>query len=104
MKAKLPASESLLESLSELGAEDFLEDSNRQQEFGMRCDPFAPVWSQASSWNDAMDMRMMLQLLVPGVEYAEEPDVGAESLWIASDFDEGFCTGPEQKVVNDSLV
>ena len=49
-------------------------------------------------------MRVLLQLLVPGVEYAEEPDVGAESLWIASDFDEGFCTGPEQKVVNDLLV
>ena len=29
---------------------------------------------------------------------------GAESLRVAGNFDEGFCTGPEQKVVNDSLV
>ena len=33
----------------------------------------------------AMDMGMMLQSLVPGMEHAEETDLRTEVAWIASD-------------------
>ncbi len=36
-----------------------------------------------------------LEFLVPGVEDAEEPDLGAETLRIASDFDQRLGAGPE---------
>ena len=36
----------------------------------------------------ALDMRVMLEFLIPGVEQAKEADFGAEMLGIASDFEE----------------
>ena len=40
-------------------------------------------------------MRVRLEFLVPGVEDAEEPDLGAETLGIAGDFDQRLGAGPE---------
>src|SRR5215472_18735842 len=51
-----------------------------------------------------MDVRMVLQFLIPGVKHAEESDLGAEILCIASDFEQGFGAGAEQEGVNDLLV
>ena len=36
------------------------------------------IWSQTASGNYTVNMRMMLQSLVPGMEHAEEADLGAE--------------------------
>lgn len=47
---------------------------------------------------------MKLQLLVPGVQHAEEADIGAEVLRIAGDFEECLGTGAEQQIVNQSFV
>ena len=51
-----------------------------------------------------MDMRMMFQLLIPGMENAEESDVGSEMFGIPSDFDQGFRAGAEQQIVNELLI
>ncbi len=59
--------ECLLESLGELSPEDFPEHGYGQQELRVRRDPAATVGSQTSGGNDAMDVRMMLEFLVPGV-------------------------------------
>jgi hypothetical protein len=48
----------------------------------------AVVGSEASSGGHAVDMGMMLQPLVPGMEHAEEADLRAEVagiLWLVSD-------------------
>jgi len=42
-----------------------------------------------------MNMWMRLEFLVPSMEDAEEPDLGAETLGIAGDFDQCFGAGPE---------
>ena len=49
-------------------------------------------------------MRVQLQLLVPGVQHAEEADIGSEVFRIACDFEECCGTGAEQKVVDNPLV
>ena len=49
-------------------------------------------------------MRMMLQSLVPGVEHAEEADLGAEVPGIAGDLQQGFGAGPEQQIVDQPFV
>src|SRR3990172_6833905 len=54
--------------------------------------------------NHAMNMRMMLQFLIPSMEHAEEADVGAEMFGIASDCEERCRAGAEQKIVDDLLV
>jgi hypothetical protein len=42
---------------------------------------------------------MMLEVLSPGVQNAEQADVGAEVLRIAGDLDQGSGTGSEKQVV-----
>ena len=51
-----------------------------------------------------MDMRVKLELLVPGVQHAEEADLGTEMSGIAGDLDKCFCTGPEQQIIDDLCV
>ena len=51
-----------------------------------------------------MGMRMVPELLIPGVENAEEPDLGTEMLRIAGDLDQSVGAGPEQQRVDFALV
>jgi hypothetical protein len=47
---------------------------------------------------------MMLQLLVPGVQDAEETDLGAEVFWVGGDFDQCFGATAEKQAVEHFLV
>jgi hypothetical protein len=49
-------------------------------------------------------MRMMLQSLVPGMEHAEEADLGAKVSRVAYDLNESGCTGAEQQSIKQPLV
>ena len=49
-------------------------------------------------------MRVLLQFLIPGVEHAEEADLGAQMAGIARDFQQGFGAGAEQQIVDNLLV
>ncbi len=51
-----------------------------------------------------MDMRMMLQALVPGMEHAEEADLRAQVPRIACDLQERGGACPEQQAVDHLLV
>ena len=51
-----------------------------------------------------MDMRVKLELLVPGMQHGEEANFRSEVFRIASDFEKCFCTGAEQQIVDDFLV
>ncbi len=51
-----------------------------------------------------MDMRVKLELLIPGVQHTEEADLHAEMFGIAGNFEKGFRTGTKQKIVDDLLV
>jgi len=50
-----------------------------------------------------MHMWVKVEFLTPGVQHAEEansaPDVG-----IAGNFEQCFCTGSEQEIVDDLLI
>jgi hypothetical protein len=74
-----------LESGDELAAKDSAEHLDRQEEPVARRDPMGVVGSKAASSGNAVDMGMMLQPLVPGMEHAEEADLRAEVAGIASD-------------------
>ena len=45
-----------------------------------------------------------MQVLSPGVQHAEEADVGAEMLRVGGDLQQGFGAGAEQQVVDGLLV
>ncbi len=62
------------------------------------------VRGDAASGNDAVDVGMKLQALIPTMEHAEETDLGTEMPWIAGDFKQSLCTGVEEQVVDEPLV
>ena len=49
-------------------------------------------------------MRVHLKILSPGVEHAEEPDLGAKVLGIGGNLQQRRRTGVEQEVLDDFLV
>ena len=62
------------------------------------------VGTQSSSRYDAVNMGMVQQLLIPGVQHAEESDLRAEVFRIASDLQKRLRHSPEQEVVEFGLV
>ena len=67
-------------------------------------DPPGTVESQSAGGNDVVDMRMMLKVLSPGMEHAEEPDVGSQVLGIASKFEQRSGAGAEEQIIEQPLV
>jgi len=51
-----------------------------------------------------MQMRMEQKILSPGVQNAEEADVGAQVFRIASDLQKRLRRSPEQEVIEFDLV
>ena len=93
-----------LESGDELATKDPAEHLDWQKEAVTRWDPPHVIGSEAARGSHAVDMGMMLQPLVPGVEHAEEADFRAEVAGIASDLQQACGTGLEEQVVDDALV
>jgi hypothetical protein len=60
------------------------------------------VEGESAGSHDAMDMGMVFQFLIPGVEHAEEADMGAQM--VPSDCEQGFSTSTEQQTVKELLV
>lgn len=69
--------EGLLENLGEFTTEDFLQHGYGQKEARLRGDPAAAIGSQSAGRNHAMDVRMMIELLAPSMQHAEEADIGS---------------------------
>ena len=59
---------------------------------------------EPSGRDHTVDVGMKLELLIPGVQHAEEADLGTEMSGIAGYFEKRFCTGTEQQIVDDLLV
>ena len=93
-----------LESGDKLAAEDTAEHFDGKEEGAARGDPAGVVRSEAAGGEHAVDMRMMLQSLVPGMEHAEEADLGSEVPGIASDLQQSCSAGVKQQVVDQPFV
>jgi len=90
--------------LAELAAEDFAERSDRQKEAWRGIDPSGTVESQAAGGNDVVDMGMMLEVLPPCMEHAEESDVGSQVPGIASQLEHRGSAGAVEQIVKQLLV
>ena len=104
VELKLAFMESRPQSGDELAAKDAAEHLDRQEEAVARRDPMGVVGSEASGGGDAVDVGMMLESLVPGMEHAEETDLRAEVAGIVSDLKQGRGTGLEEQAVDHALV
>ena len=104
LEHELAATACMLEQVDELAAEHAAEHVHREEEPGRTGDPPRPVRRQAAAGDDAVDVRMMIEVLSPRVEDGEEPDVGAEMARIASDLEQRVARGAEQDVVDRRRV
>ena len=55
-------------------------------------------------WNHTVNVRMVDQVLAPGVQHAEETDLSAEVFGIGGELQQSRCTAAEQHPVKQSLV
>ena len=95
MELELAFAERRLQTGDELAAEDTSEHLDGKEEGASGRDPAGVIGCEAASRDDAVDMWMMLQTLVPGMEHAEEADLGSEMSRIASDLQQRGGTGTE---------
>ncbi len=105
VKLELSRSVSLLERFEKLAAEDFAENPFRKKEAIIwRAHPMGVIARQTAGSHDTVDVGMMLELLIPGVEDAEEADLGAEMLGVRGNFDQGLSAAAEQQPVDHFFV
>ena len=67
-------------------------------------DPLRTVGGKPSSWDQAVQVGMMKQVLTPGMQDGKESNVGSEMARIPSYLLQGLRTGAEQEVIEDVLV
>ncbi len=96
MEAEPALGMEFFEAVHKLAPEHLFENVDWQEELLLRIDPPRMVQCQTAGGNDTMNVRMMLEFLVPGVQDAEESDLGTEVLRIAGDLDQRLGTGPER--------
>src|ERR1700680_2147205 len=59
---------------------------------------------QAAAGHHAVKMRMVLQVLAPGVEHGEKTNLRSYAPGIRRDFEESLGSCPKQDSINDALV
>src|SRR5712692_401795 len=87
-----------------LAAEDTAEHFDGKEEGAAGGDPAGVVRSEAAGGKHAVDMGMMLQALIPGMEHAEEADLGAKVPGIAGDLLQSCSAGVKQQVVDQPFI
>jgi len=92
-KVQLPSLKSQLEPVDELSAKYPPEHMDGEKESRVGWNPAGVIEREPTRWDDAVDMGMNLEFLVPGVQHAEEADLGGEMSGMTSHFKESFCTG-----------
>jgi hypothetical protein len=104
MEVQSAFGESALQRSDELAAKNPSQNRKRKKEAATGTAPTVVVGGESAGGDHTMDMRMMLQLLIPGVEDAEETDLGAQVPRMARDFQQGLGAGAEQQIVENLLV
>ena len=104
MELKLAVAKSDLECSDELAPEDTAKHFDGKEEGMAAGNPALVVQGGAARGNHAVDVGKVLQALIPGVQHAEETDVGTQMTGIAGDLQQSFSARVKQQVVNQPLV
>jgi hypothetical protein len=75
------------------------EDTNGQAEVGTTWHPPCPLRRYPSGGQDTMEMGMVLQLLAPGVEHSEAPELRAEMFRVLGDIVEALCNRVKEQAI-----
>src|SRR5664279_4070244 len=95
IEAELSFAAGALQGSHELAAKNPAQHFDGKKERVAGVDPMGVIQRESTRWDHAMDMGMMLEPLIPGVQHAEETDLGAQVSGIASHFEQGCGAGAE---------
>jgi len=104
MKGELAVSKGALERFVELTAKDVTEQLDGKKEIVAWFDPARVISRQSTGWHHAMNVWVGREFLTPGMQNTEEADFCTEVFGIAGHFEESFCTGAKQEIVEDLFV
>ena len=100
VEGELPVIEGAAEQRQELAPEHAAEHAHREEEPGLASEPLRADKRQPAAWHDTVDVRMVLEVLSPGVQDGQQPDLGPEVLRIGSDLLQGLGGGAEQEAID----
>ena len=80
------------------------EDADGQEEVRSTRHPLGPIGGQAPGGQDTMEMRVMVQLLAPGVEHGEAADLGPEMLGVPGDVLERLGDRAKEQPIEQARV
>jgi hypothetical protein len=92
-----------LQVMQKLPPEFTGQDLDRNKELLAGVDP-SSTWIEPASRHDAVNMRMMHQVLSPGVKDFSDADLRSQILFIGGKFRQGFCGRLEQYFIDSALV
>ena len=104
MKVELAVMKGALERFVELAAKDSAEHLDGKKEVVAWFDPARAIGRESAGRHHAMYLRVKFEFLTPRVQHAEEANLCAKMSGIAGNFEQCFCTGSEQEVVDDLLI
>jgi hypothetical protein len=97
----LPSS---LKTGEKLTAEQPTQESNGKKESVSATDPALFIQAQSSAGNDAMEMRVVMEVLAPGVQNGETADLRAEMFWASAEGQQGLGNSTKEHPVDDATI
>ena len=80
------------------------EDLDRQQEAAAALDPAVVIHRQAAAGNHAVQVRVEVKILPPGVEHGEEAELHTQTRGVAGDGEQSLRGGAKQDIVDHVFV
>ncbi len=104
MELELAVGKRFAQSLQEQAAEEPGENSDGQEETRTASDPALTVWRDPATRHHAVHVRMVHEVLSPGVEDREKADLGTQVGRVSGDGGERFGAGAKENLVEHLLV
>lgn len=93
-----------MKEIEELAAKDAAEDLDGEEERILGMNPAGVAWIETAGGNNAVEMRMQSQVLSPGVQDAEEADLGSEVLGVGGNLKHGLGGGAEEQIIEQPWI
>ena len=93
-----------MKEIEELAAKDAAEDLDGEEERILGMNPAGVAWIETAGGNNAVEMRMQSQVLSPGVQNAEEADLGSEVLGVGGNLKHGLGGGAEEQIIEQPWI
>ena len=93
-----------MKEIEKLAAKDAAEDLDGEEEGIFRMNPVRVAWIEAAGGKDAVEMRMQPEVLSPGVQNAEEADLGSEVPGVGGNLEHGLSAGAKEQIVEQPWI